>query len=251
MNKYNKGITIVEILMSIVIIGVVLVILYNLLITIRKDNDANQMKSQYVFNQSNYVQLIQEDIVNYGVSLVSACDLYDVDMDSFNINSQYRKNFKCIRIDYASDYLVDNIGYLMVYNYNFKYDVLNNNSVVGKESSWMIRYTRGHYNNEGKWVPLNSRMDSFPDQTNLDEGVKVKFNRSNPSLSELDGVAINIPIISYTGEHYDINLTFLVNSDKPFTCYTGVQSGASYAKLTCECTGYCDNSVKNNMYSVK
>ncbi|MCR4581158.1 MAG: prepilin-type N-terminal cleavage/methylation domain-containing protein [Bacilli bacterium] len=251
MNKYNKGITIVEILLSIIIIGIVLIILYNMLIGVRKDNDENQMKSQYVVNQANYVQLIEEDITNYGVSFVSACDLYDIDMDSFNINSSYRKNFKCIRINYAADYLEDNIGYLMVYNYNYKYDVTNNNSLVGKQSSWMIRYTRGHYNSSGKWVPLNSRMDSFPDDTNLEESVKVKFNRSNSSLQNLDAAYISVPIISSTGEHYDINLPFLINSDKSFYCYTGISSGASYAKLECSCTGYCDNLIKNNMYSIK
>ena len=250
MRKFNKGITIVEILLSIIIIGAVLIILYSLLISVRKDNDANQMHAQYLINQANYTQIIEEDITNYGVSLVSACDLYDIDMDSFNINSQYRKNFKCIRINYAADYLVDNIGFIMIYNYNYKYDVTDDKSLVGKESAWMIRYTRGHFK-DGKWVPLNSRMNQFPDDINLDDSVTVKFNRTSPLVSTIDGAVINIPVSSNDGVHYDINLPFLINSDKTFTCYTGVSSGASYAKVNCNCVGFCDNLIKNNMYSIK
>ena len=104
MNKYNKGVTIVEILLSIVIVGIVLVALFNVLISVRKDSESNQVQSQYVLNQSEYVQMVEEDITQYGVSFVSACDVYDIDMDSFNINDQYRRDFKCIRINYAAEY---------------------------------------------------------------------------------------------------------------------------------------------------
>ena len=250
MNKYNKGVTIVEILLSIVIVGIVLVALFNVLISVRKDSESNQVQSQYVLNQSEYVQMVEEDITQYGVSFVSACDVYDIDMDSFNINDQYRRDFKCIRINYAADYLNDNIGYLMIVNYNKKYNSTNGN-ISGNESSWMIRYTRGHYDESGKWIPLNSHMSEFPDNTSLEGNVSVNFNRSDPLTKHLDAAMINIPIVSQNGEHYDINLPMILNSDQSFYCYTGTNSGATYAKVNCTCNGYCDNLVKNNIYSIK
>ena len=245
MNRYNKGVTIVEILLSIVIVGLVLVALFNLLISVRKDSESNQIQSQYVLNQSEYVQMIEEDITQYGVSSVSSCDVYDVDIDSFNINDQYRSDFKCIRIDYSADYLDDNIGYIMVLNYNYKY-TNNGGSLIGKESAWMIRYTRGHYDENNKWVPLNTHMNEFPDNTSLEGKVSVTFNRSNPAESHLDAAIINIPIVSQSGEHYDINLSMLLNSDREFYCYTGGTGSNTYAKVNCTCNGYCDNLIKNS-----
>jgi type II secretory pathway pseudopilin PulG len=247
MNKYNHGVTIVEILLSVLIIGLVIIILFNMLVSVRNEDQDNQIQSQYVLNQSTYVEAIQEDIINYGVSSVSACDLYQVDMDSYNINNEYRQNFKCIRFNYSADYLVDNIGYLMIYNYNFRYDI-NKKNLVGKESSWMIRYIRGHYDAQGKWSTLNSLMNEIPDEAILDDKPVVKFNRTN-TASYLGGVSITIPIQNKDAEHYDIALSFLINPNYPFVCYSGANSSAAYAKLDCECQGVCDNAILPSMYN--
>ena len=75
MKKYNHGTSIVEILLSIIIISITLMALMNILISVRKDSEANQVQSQYVLNQSQFVQMIEDDITQYGVSLVSSCSL--------------------------------------------------------------------------------------------------------------------------------------------------------------------------------
>ncbi len=253
MKKYNHGVTIVEILLSILIIGLVLIILFNMLINVRNEDQNNQIQSQYVLNQAQFVEKIEEDIINYGVSSVSACNLYSIDMEGYNLNDNFRYDFKCIRIDYSGgyvrsdnsqdSYLKDNIGYLMVYNYNFRYDV-NNRNLTGKENAWMIRYIRGHYEN-GEWKTLNSLMNEIPSDVQL-QPAYMNFHRSNTS-AYVDAFSLVVPIISNLGEHYDINLSFTLPSTAPFTCYTGVGSSAEYAKLTCNCTGACSNSVKNGM----
>ena len=250
MKKYNHGTSIVEILLSIIIISITLMALMGILISVRKDSESNQIQSQYVLNQSQFVQMIEDDITQYGVDLVSSCDVYEVDMDSFNINDRNRRDFKCLRLNYSADYLTDNIGYIMILNYNYKYDNTNNN-LKGKESSWMIRYTRGHYDTNGNWIPLNSHMSEFPDNTSLEGNTTVKFTRSDVGSNNIDAAKISIPITSQNGERYDINLPMLLKSTQSFTCYTGASAGTTYSTVDCICEGQCDGLIKNNMYSVK
>ena len=60
---------------------------------------------------------MQEDIINYGVARISECNVYNLDLSAENINPTNKSQFKCLRFDFQDDYLVDRVGYLMIYNY--------------------------------------------------------------------------------------------------------------------------------------
>lgn len=213
----NKGVTIVEILLSIIIIGIVLLILFNMLSNVRNEDEKNQIQSQYVVNQSLIVQAIEEDIVNYGVSSVSECSIYNVDIANTNVNNTYRDKFKCLRINYSADYLTDNVGILMIYNYFNTYDPVQNYS--GSTSTWMTRYIRGHYEGDERkenWHTLNTTSNNLPDEVNLDDNIRVKYTNMTLDSNNSNAVSINVPIMNQTGEHYDINLSFLYTNT--FTC---------------------------------
>ena len=213
----NKGVTIVEILLSIIIIGIVLLILFNMLSNVRNEDEKNQIQSQYVVNQSLIVQAIEEDIVNYGVTSVSECSIYNIDLSASNINQKYRNNFKCLRINYSADYLTDNIGILMIYNYYNTYDPLKN--YKGSESTWMTRYIRGHYEGseiKDNWKTLNTVSNNLPDEVVLEGNIVVKYTNMVLDTNNSNAVSINVPIMNKTGEHYDINLSFLYTNT--FTC---------------------------------
>ena len=213
----NKGVTIVEILLSIIIMSIVLIILFSMLSNVRNEDEKNQIKSQYVVNQSLIVQAIEEDIINYGVKSVEECSLYNVDLSSNNINQKYRNDFKCLRINYASDYLTDNIGFLMIYNYYNNYDPVKN--YEGSESSWMTRYVRGHYDGtevKDNWRTLTTASNNLPDQVDLSGEITVKYTNMALSSNNSNAVLINIPIKNPNGDHYDINLSFLYTTT--FTC---------------------------------
>ena len=249
MRKYNRGVSIVEILLSIIIIGLILIVLFNMLINVRNEDQNNQIQSQFVLNQAQFVEKIEEDFVNYGISSVSSCDVMSVDMQGYNINEKYRNNFKCLRFDYSAPYLTDNIGYLMVYNYNFRYDV-NHKELEGKEDTWMIRYIRGHFDAGGEWQTLNSLMNEIPGEAILDDKPYVNYNRSIANSTYSDAAAIVLPIANAEGEHYDIYLSYMMNSTSGFTCYTGQNSSASYAPVICNCVGdeaKCNASKNNGM----
>jgi len=242
-NIYKRGVTIVEILLSILIIGMVVIVLFNMLVNVRNEDRNNQIQSRYVLNQAQFTERIQEDLIDYGIYQISACDIYQVDVESYNLNDMYRSDFKCLRFDFADDGVTDNVGFLMIYNYNQKYDV-NNKGITGKNSSWMIRYVRGHYDYSGDaptWITLNSLMNEIPDEVQLGQitvkytvGLGAKTSSSIPNI-----MRINVPIISEGGEHYDIDLSYstAAHSDSFISCVSGENTGAAYASIKCECTG--------------
>ena len=228
MKKYNRGVTIVEILLSILIIGIVLLILFSMLSNVRHEDENNQIQSQYVINQSTFVEAMQEDIINYGVARISECNVYNLDLSAENINPTNKSQFKCLRFDFQDDYLVDKVGYLMIYNYYTKYEKTAGNNYQGTESKWMIRYIRGHYEtptNEKKneWHTLNAVMNEIPDTAVLTNKISVKYTTYNVTATSnnSNAVYINIPIISKEGEYYDINLSFLYQAPGTFSCIPG------------------------------
>ena len=249
MKKYNHGVSVVEVLLSIIIIGLVLIVLFNMLINVRKEDEANQIQSRYALNQSQFIQRVEEDLTNYGLKSVSSCDVEATGMNPSYFNFTNRRYFKCIKFEYASDYLVDNIGYLMIYNYNTKFDYDNNtNNITGKESVWMLSYTRGHFDGDPvdkKWVPLNTQTNEMSEDYASEEAPYVKFNRSvnDPDNVVLDTSYIVMPITNQDGEHYDINLSNVMNSTSEFICN---KSETSTKPIECLCIGNeerCNNSI--------
>lgn len=64
MNLNNKGITLVEIIVSVALISIVLVFLFNLLIQVNNENSDNEVKSSYLVNQSTFIKQIEEDFLD-------------------------------------------------------------------------------------------------------------------------------------------------------------------------------------------
>ena len=61
MRKQN-GTTIMEILISVIIIAIVMGLLFTLLIQVRNEDKSNQIQSNFVINQSTMIKEIEEDI---------------------------------------------------------------------------------------------------------------------------------------------------------------------------------------------
>ncbi len=64
MRKKN-GTTIIEILISIIIIAIVMGLLFTLLIQVRNEDTSNQIQSNFVINQATIIKEVQEDIVKW------------------------------------------------------------------------------------------------------------------------------------------------------------------------------------------
>jgi len=74
MRKRN-GTTIVELLISVILIALVLALLFNLLVQVRNEDVTNNTQSNYVINQAAIIKEIEQDFIDYGVKKVSSCSL--------------------------------------------------------------------------------------------------------------------------------------------------------------------------------
>ena len=77
MRRKENGLTIVEILISILIIAIVVALLFNMLIQVRSEDVENSIQSEFLLSQATFVKAVEEDAVNYGVRRVSPCSLSD------------------------------------------------------------------------------------------------------------------------------------------------------------------------------
>ena len=185
--KYNRGMSIVEILISICIISIVLALLFTLLIQVRHEDTDNNIQSNFIINQSTYIKTIEEDIVNYGIKSVENCTLADANIREDTVAKGQQDNIKCIKIVYAADYLKDNIGFIFVYNHYRSYDVENGNynyamSILKSNHgnpAGCNRYTFAYENpsaGEGHFI-----------HTYMHDGNPLPSFEGEPKLVEIDG----------------------------------------------------------------
>ena len=231
--KKNSGMTIIEIILSICIIAIVLVLLFTMLIQVRHQDDNNNIQSNFIINQSTFIKAVEEDIVNYGVKSIGSCTLADANI-STSVVTGYEDDYKCVRIEYAADYIQDKVGYLIIYNYYTKYDVIDG-EYQGYEPSWMVQYVRGSYGvcNNGRpqktsWVNATSLMRELPSEVDLSETPYVLYTAMDSN--RYNAASVVIPIVNLEGEHYDINLSFTFQGNSNFTC------GEKEGSLECICT---------------
>lgn len=238
MNKYNRGATIVEILISVAIIGIILLLLFSMLLQVRNEDKNNNIQSNFIINQSTFIKAIEEDITNYGVRAVSSCTFADVNINSSTVVTGDEENFKCIRIEYAADYLKDKVGYLIIYNFYSKYEVKDGKN-VGIEPKWMIKYERGYYErcNSGKpvkssWHEEVTIMKEMPEEVNMNNDPYVLYTAQ--SGTNINAGSIVLPLETLSGEHYDINLGVTFKGNQNFSCKANTNASQKN-KLLCNC----------------
>ena len=128
MNK--KGITLIEIIISIVLISIVLIFLFSLLVMVRDINDESEINSTYLINKSLILKNIESDLSKAGSVNISKCEIpsgnktnissffYSYD-DYYNDLDENQKAHNCIKFNFGEG----DDGYLGIYYYknNYKY----------------------------------------------------------------------------------------------------------------------------------
>ncbi len=242
MTRKQNGMTIVEVLISVLLISIVIALLFNMLIQIKSEDADNTIQSNFLLSQAIFTKAIEEDAVNYGVSKVSSCNLTDANISVELLNSAYANDFKCIKLNFAADYTDDNIGFILVYNTFEKYDVVNGKyQGIQDTSSWMIQYLRGHYEkdedndslgepgynidrpNVTTWKSLTQTMRSLPADVDMSNPSYINYTAAPAStigggITNYNAANLVIPIINPDGEHYDINVAFTFNGNDTFKC---------------------------------
>lgn len=243
--KKNKGMSIVEIIISIAIISIVLILLFSILVQIRSEDQNNQIQSNFIVNQATFIKGIEEDIVNYGVESVGNCTPTDANITN-SLVSGFEDAYKCVKITYAANYLEDNIGFLLIYNYYTKYENVGGKQ-QGSEPAWMIQYVRGSYTTyyngapkKSSWRNATSLMREIPNEIDLTESPYINYTAM--SANNMNAASLVLPVVTLEGEHYDINLSFTFKGNQTFKCTD------QNNKFDCYCQGpcsLCQNTLAN------
>ena len=168
----NKGITLVEIIVSVALIAIVIIFLFTLLIQINNENSDSEINSSYLINQSSFIKQIEEDIIEYNLQRGNSCRGEGVYLPRWNGDSNY---IKCLTFVYSDA--------TYSYGHLFLYKTSDNKTVLS--------YYRGDFKQ-------SVELESF----NWD------INTHSIKIDNGEYKVYSLPIIGPDGNDYSINLSY-------------------------------------------
>ena len=252
----SKGMTIVEILVSVVIISLVMGVLFTLLLQLQKINSESSKKSTILISRNVITKAIEKDMIEIGVKAISSCTYSE-----FNLNHLIDEDepyYDCVKIEYNQSYDISDLGYILIYKQSS--DISN--------PSWVMKYGRGYYDNcvSGNVPVYENWKETYSVVQKLDENIALKLNPMGNKLTytssfesgkkyseqKLNSGNLYIQIMDEAGYKYDIDLSFsfklnypsvpsISNEERNFTCAEDDNS------LSCFCeNGVCDKTESNS-----
>lgn len=195
--KNQKGVTIVEIVVSVALISLVIIFIFNLMITVKNINDDSNSSSTNIINQNIIIRKVQADFKDLELTKVDSCSSDDI--KNLMVSNYNQKTSYCLKLSYVGG----EVGYLIYYSYH------NNTSnkdlnIIGysRENNVVLRET--------DIVPRNNNEDSE------NNNYPLKVNTSCPSDESNANCALNIvmPVVDSVGNNYDINLNYIYASNE-------------------------------------
>lgn len=198
----NKGISLVEIIISITLISMIIVFLLSVLITVRYEDQTSKELSKLKLNQALITKEIHTDFIERELMAVESCQdasLRSLDtvrsiIKSPNNSLNITGGSNCLKFIYNSEKGEDNVGYLLNYTYSYTHG----------EKIHVTGYHRG-----------NKSIVRETDNPASKEGT-AKVNCSGA----LCVVTINLPIIADNGDDYGINLSYISRNGFNYTLGT-------------------------------
>lgn len=189
MKLNNKGVTLVEIIISVALISIVLVFLFSLLIQVNNQNSDNEIKSSYLIYQSTFTKQIEEDFLDYKLSsATTSCNAQastgETNKDYLYLPNWDGTNIKCLKFTLTES---------PEYAYLFLYKLRDDRTVLS--------YYRGDYKQSVELEEFDWDYNSSYNVCNncSDEKVVNHFNYQVYSL----------PIIGPDYNDYSINLSYV------------------------------------------
>ncbi len=201
--KYNRGISILEVLLSIIIISFVLVLLFSLLGQVKNESVRNNISSTFIMEQSLLDELITNDILDFGIKTISSCLMGSLKDGVYNKNNKVgettldgkNSSSRCIRIEFDKPGIKADVAYIMVYQYYTKYGYneatgeFDGRSYTGKEKNyaWAVEYTKGYYTYKDKKEETRCSFDfTKPQNANTDcDMANTEWHRTYQTLRVL------------------------------------------------------------------
>lgn len=207
MKLNKKGMTLVEIIISIALISIVLVFLFSLLVDVKDMNDEASINSDYLINKALILKNIEEDLDKATTELkINTCEIgnfyttYDTYKNDLEVK---QKANECINFDFG-----DSKAYLGIYYYKNK-------------DSYVISYIHG----DTKATRLLPEFEKYnvDDSGNIKFGFEIKYSNSSgitKTYNEINAIPlykdifhkIEIPIIGSDGKDYSILISYYKKS---------------------------------------
>ena len=206
MKLNKKGMTLVEIIISIALISIVLVFLFSLLVDVKDMNDEASINSDYLINKALILKNIEEDLDGSDSLTLNTCAInafyttYDTYKDDLE---DKQKASECISFDFG-----DSKAYLGIYYYKNK-------------NSYVISYIHG----DTKATRLLPEFEKYnvDDSGNIKSGFEIKYSNSSgitKTYNEINAIPlykdifhkIEIPIIGSDGKDYSILISYYKKS---------------------------------------
>ncbi len=209
MKLNKKGITLVEIIISIALISIVLIFLFNLLVDVKDMNDEASINSDYLINKALILKNIEEDLDKADSLKLNTCEIndfyktYNTYKDSLE---DKQKASECIKFIFNDDN--SNVAHLGIYYYKNK-------------NSYVISYIHG--NTKATRLLPEFEKYNVDDSGNIKSGFEIKYsNSSGPTklYNEINAITldkdifhkIEIPIIGSDGKDYSILISYYKNN---------------------------------------
>lgn len=205
MKLNNKGVTLVEIIISVALISIVLIFLFSLLIQVNNENSDNEVKSSYLVNQSTFIKQIEEDFLDYGFAGTatncqsstnisktdSAADIYLPRLFGsspiFTGNASTR-NINCIQFTYPDG--------TKSFVFLYKRDETSTSNTTDYKT--ILSYYRGDFKQ-------SVELEEFDWNLNVDSS----GNQLEVTINSNAGIyAYSLPIVGPDYNDYSINLSY-------------------------------------------
>ena len=201
--KNNKGMTIIEIIICIMIVSIIVVFILNLLITVKNAGVENSNAADLIINQAVVVKAIEKDMNEYGLIDVETCNgsvlasatgrKRVVPVDN---NGNLPNNLYCLKLTYDNTMLGDdNVGYVLQYTYDYSGDA---SSQVRKN---VVGYKRG--------INQTIRESSVIMNPSANPGEVTTSCTSASAADALCSLKIVLPVFDEKGNKYDITATYI------------------------------------------
>ena len=217
MNK--KGMTLVEIIISIALISIVLIFLFSLLVNVRDINSSSEVNTTYLINKALILKNIEEDLSKSkredSSIIVKKCDITDLYSnysnggDSYFNNNDENKASECIQFNFGGS----DIARLGIYYYK------NKDSYVISYIHDSIKATRLLPN----FAKFNVIVNKTEKKVKIKDNFDIKYSNSNDKNCNLTGNSdicgaitnndeifhkIEIPIIGDDEKDYSILISY-------------------------------------------
>ncbi len=230
MNK--KGLTLVEIIVSIGLISIVMVFLFQIIMTIKKANDRQNEKTDVLITTTIITREVEKDLESFGLAkdknnnnlpikpeICKEEDIGNIEDTRNNIVPNTANNIKCLKIIYDESKVKNNEGYILYYenndnknNDNKNNDNKNNdnkNNDNKNNRKYFLAYKRG----KGNVIETQTvREISIPPKNDFVSEIQ------NYDESQGKGYSLNIKmIIQNDNIKSDLNINYAVSVSHKIT----------------------------------